>query len=155
MRWKFKRYSTRKKYTGFSEIKLYGKQQEAIQEFLYCKSKVCDHGFKAQFISGLMSPVIAFMTYLMVGSIAVFGAINAINGVMTVGNLQAFILLHLANLPTSFSTSNTAFSYDTIFVAAATVVAQILNEEDMVEHQTSESLKNARGNVTFEQRYLF
>lgn len=48
--------TVQEKYTGFSEIKLYGKQQEAIQEFRTANQKVCDHGFKAQFISGLMSP---------------------------------------------------------------------------------------------------
>ena len=142
--------TVQEKYTGFSEIKLYGKQQEAIQEFRTANQKVCDHGFKAQFISGLMSPLIAFMTYLIIGSIAVFGAINAINGVMTVGNLQAFIrYIWQIFQPLSQVTQLSATIQSS--VAAATRVAQILNEEDMVEHQTSESLKNAKGNVTFEQ----
>ncbi len=142
--------TVQEKYTGFSEIKLYGKQQESIAEFKSANQKVCEHGFKAQFISGLMSPLIAFMTYLIIGSIAVFGAINAINGVMTVGNLQAFIryiwqifqpLSQVTQLSSTIQSS----------VAAATRVAQILNEEDMIEHQTSESLKHAKGNVAFEQ----
>ena len=142
--------TVQEKYTGFSEIKLYGKQQEAIQEFQTANQQVCNHGFKAQFISGLMSPLIAFMTYVIIGSIAVFGAIDAINGVMTVGNLQAFIrYIWQIFQPLSQVTQLSATIQSS--VAAATRVAQILNEEDMVEHHTSESLKNAKGNVTFEQ----
>ena len=69
---------------------------------------------------------------------------------MTVGNLQAFIrYIWQIFQPLSQVTQLSATIQSS--VAAATRVAQILNEEDMVEHQTSESLKNAKGNVTFEQ----
>ncbi len=142
--------TVQEKYTGFSEIKLYGKQKEAIEEFQAANRQVCQHGFKAQFISGLMSPLIAFMTYLIIGSIAVLGAVNAINGVMTVGNLQAFIrYIWQIFQPLSQVTQLSATIQSS--VAAATRVAQILYEEDMQEQHTSESLANAKGNVSFEQ----
>ena len=78
-------------YTGFNEIKLYGKQDDVIKEFEDINEELCQTGFKAQFISSIMSPLISLVTYLGIGVIGVMGAVFAIAGTITVGNLQAFI----------------------------------------------------------------
>ncbi len=79
------------KFTGFNEIKLFGKQEDALTEFMNANEELCENGFKAQFISGLMSPLVAFVTYIGIGCVAIAGAFYAIGGIITVGQLQAFI----------------------------------------------------------------
>ena len=66
--------TVQEKYTGFLKLNYtMGNNKKPSKKFRTANQKYADHGFKAQFISGLMSPLIAFMTYLIIGSIAVFG----------------------------------------------------------------------------------
>ncbi len=137
-------------YTGFNEIKLYGKQNEAIEEFENINQQLCNTGFKAQFISSIMSPMISLISYLGIAAIGVIGGIYAISGVITVGNLQAFIrYIWQINQPLSqvtqlSSTIQSAF-------AAIERVSEILNEEEEIpDPENSVKLENPRGDVTFE-----
>ena len=137
-------------YTGFNEIKLYGKQNEAIEEFENINQQLCNTGFKAQFISSIMSPMISLISYLGIAAIGVIGGIYAISGVITVGNLQAFIrYIWQINQPLSqvtqlSSTIQSAF-------AAIERVSEILNEEEEIpDPENSVKIENPRGDVTFE-----
>ncbi|WP_461613455.1 ABC transporter ATP-binding protein [Clostridium sp. Marseille-QA1073] len=137
-------------YTGFNEIKLYGKQNEAIEEFENINQQLCNTGFKAQFISSIMSPMISLISYLGIAAIGVIGGIYAISGVITVGNLQAFIrYIWQINQPLSqvtqlSSTIQSAF-------AAIERVSEILNEEEEIpDPKNSVKIENPRGDVTFE-----
>lgn len=137
-------------YTGFNEIKLYGKQEEAIEEFESINEELCSTGFKAQFISSIMSPLISLVSYLGIAAIGVIGAFYSISGAITVGNLQAFIrYIWQINQPLSQVTQLSS----TIQSAFASIerVAEILNEEEEVpDSKTSVKLHNPRGNVTFQ-----
>lgn len=44
--------------------------------------ELCENGFKAQFISGLMSPLVAFVTYIGIGCVAIAGAFYAIGALL-------------------------------------------------------------------------
>ena len=46
-------------YTGFNEIKLYGKQEDSIKDFKEVNEELLENGFKAQFISSIMSPLVS------------------------------------------------------------------------------------------------
>ena len=48
-------------YTGFNELKLYGKEDDALNEFVKVNEELRETGFKAQFISGIMSPLISLV----------------------------------------------------------------------------------------------
>lgn len=137
-------------YTGFNEIKLYGKQDDAIAEFKEINEELCSNGFKAQFVSGIMSPLVSLTTYLGIASIAFIGPVYAVRGIITVGNLQAFIrYIWQINQPLSqitqlSSTIQSAF-------AALERVFEILNEkEEVKDPENPVKIKNLRGDVTFE-----
>ena len=78
-------------YTGFNEIKLYGKEEKVIEEFKNINEELYNTGFKAQFISSTMSPLVSLVSYIGIGGIGALGAIFVLGGKITVGNLQAFI----------------------------------------------------------------
>lgn len=137
-------------YTGFNEIKLYGKQDDAIKDFKTINEELCTTGFKAQFISSIMSPIISLITYLGISVTGIIGAIYAISGIITIGNLQAFVrYIWQINQPLSqvtqlSSTIQSAF-------AAIERVFEILNEEEQVQDkENSIKLENPKGKVTFE-----
>lgn len=137
-------------YTGFNEIKLYGKQEDAIREFGDINQELCSTGFKAQFISSIMSPLVSLVSYLGIAAIGVLGAINAISGIITVGNLQAFIrYIWQINQPLSQVTQLSS-AIQSAF-AAVDRVFEILNEEEEIpDKEDSIKLENPCGNVTFE-----
>jgi ATP-binding cassette subfamily B multidrug efflux pump len=137
-------------YTGFNEIKLYGKQDDAIEDFKNINEELCTTGFKAQFISSTMSPLVCLITYLGIAVTGVLGAIYAISGIVTVGNLQAFIrYIWQINQPLSQVTQLSS-AIQSAF-AAVERVFEILNEDEQVQDKkNSIKLENPRGNVTFE-----
>lgn len=137
-------------YTGFNEIKLYGKQEDAIKDFKNINEELCQTGFKAQFISSIMSPLVALITYLGISVTGIVGAIYAISGIITIGNLQAFVrYIWQINQPLSQVTQLSS----TIQAAFAAVerVFEILSEDEQVpDKENSVKLENPKGNVTFE-----
>lgn len=77
--------------TGFTVLKLYGREEASQEEFAQITDELQQVGFKASFISGLMMPVlhiVSDLTYLLV---AVLGGLQVIAGRLTVGNMQAFV----------------------------------------------------------------
>ncbi|ERK31607.1 ABC transporter ATP-binding protein [Clostridium intestinale] len=137
-------------YAGFNEIKLYGKQEDSIKEFQEINEELFNTGFKAQFISSIMSPVVSLIAYLTIAVVGIVGAMFTIAGALAVGNLQAFIrYIWQINQPLSqvtqlSSTIQAAFS-------AANRVFEILDEEEEVQDKKdSIKLDNPIGDVTFE-----
>jgi len=138
------------KFTGFNEIKLFGKQEDALTEFMNANEELCENGFKAQFISGLMSPLVAFVTYIGIGCVAIAGAFYAIGGIITVGQLQAFIrYIWQVNQPMSQITQLSSAIQSS--VAAVHRVFEFLNEEEESEEvELIKPDKEVYGNVSFE-----
>ena len=137
-------------YTGFNEIKLYGKQEDAIKEFMDVNEELRATGFKAQFISSIMSPLVGLVSYLGIAAVGVTGAITAIAGGITVGNLQAFIrYIWQINQPLSQVTQLSSAIQSA--VAAAHRVFEVLDEEEEIKDiEKTVKLDSPKGNVTFE-----
>ena len=137
-------------YTGFNEIKLYGKEEDAIEEFISINNELQLAGFKAQFISSTMGPLVSLVCYLGIATIGIVGAIISIAGGITVGNLQAFIrYIWQINQPLSQVTQLSS-AIQSAFAAVDRVV-EFLNEEEQVkDKENSIKLDKPKGNVSFE-----
>lgn len=137
-------------YTGFNELKLYGKEDDALENFMEVNEELCQTGFKAQFISSIMSPLISLVTYLGIAVVGILGSMTAIAGGITVGNLQAFIrYIWQINQPLSQVTQLSSAIQSA--VAAANRVFEFLDEkEEIKDPENAVKLENPKGNVTFE-----
>lgn len=78
-------------FSGYNEIILFGKQEESVKKFEKINENIRETAYKAQFLSYLMSPLLSLLTYLAIGVVSVIGTIYAIGGVITIGQLQAFV----------------------------------------------------------------
>lgn len=138
------------KFTGFNEIKLFGKQEDALEEFKQANVDLCQNGFQAQFISGLMSPMVSFITYIGIGCIAIVGALYAMTGVIVVGQLQAFIrYIWQVNQPLSQMTQLSGALQSA--VAAVHRVFEFLNEEEEQEDIHYSAIpEHVEGRVSFQ-----
>ena len=77
--------------TGFNVLKLFGREDRSLDYFKEITEDLQKVGFKANFISGLMMPVLnglSDLTYLIV---AVLGGLQVLAGRLTIGNMQAFV----------------------------------------------------------------
>lgn len=138
------------RYTGLTEIKLYGKQEDSIEQFKEINNDLCENGFKAQFISGLMSPLISLITYIAIVVVCILGATFAITGAITVGQLQAFIrYMWQLNEPLEQVTQLSA-SIQSAMAAARRVFEFLSETEEVPEACNPVKIDNVEGNVTFE-----
>ena len=77
--------------TGFSVLKVYGREQQTLEGFKKVNHRLKHFGFRASFISGLMMPLVQLTAYATYIGMAVLGSFYVITGVIVVGQLQAFI----------------------------------------------------------------
>jgi ATP-binding cassette, subfamily B, multidrug efflux pump len=78
-------------YTGHSLVKVFGRQREAAEEFRRENEDLFRSSFRAQFISGLIQPVMMFIGNLNYVLVAVVGGLRVASGAISLGEVQAFI----------------------------------------------------------------
>ena len=78
-------------FTGHNVVKVFGRQQAAIDAFDERNAKLYEASFRAQFISGLIQPVMNFVGNLNYVAVAVVGGLMVANGRISLGDVQAFI----------------------------------------------------------------
>jgi ATP-binding cassette subfamily B protein len=78
-------------YSGHSIVKVFGHQKEVEQDFRGENEAVYKASFGAQFVSGVIMPAMQFIGNLVYVAIAVVGGIQVANGVISIGDVQAFI----------------------------------------------------------------
>ena len=140
-------------YTGYKEIQLFNKQEEAVLDFEAVNEELRDNAFKAQFMSSLISPLVSMSTYLVIGVVAIIGCLLALNGSIQVGQIQAFVrYVWQVNDPMS-QVSNFSAQIQAAF-AALSRIAQILDEDELAEPQAPARLSEAPGTIVFEHVYF-
>ncbi|KUJ36387.1 ABC transporter ATP-binding protein [Streptomyces sp. NPDC093228] len=78
-------------YTGHTLVKVFGRQEESAQLFAEQNDKLYEAGFKAQFNSGVMQPLMMFVSNLNYVLVAVVGGLRVASGALSIGDVQAFI----------------------------------------------------------------
>lgn len=134
--------------SGFNVLKLYVREESSQEDFRDITRRLQQVGFKANFISGLMMPIlnaISDLTYLLV---AVIGAIQVLAGRLTVGNMQAFVqyvwqinqpIQNLSQLAGTLQSAKS--SLDRVF--------QVLDEPDEILGKNEALDKELTGQVSF------
>jgi ATP-binding cassette, subfamily B, multidrug efflux pump len=78
-------------FTGHAVVKAFGRQHEVEERFRTTNDALYDASFGAQFMSSLMQPTTMFLGNLQYVLVAVVGGLRVSSGVMTIGEVQAFI----------------------------------------------------------------
>lgn len=137
-------------YSGHLVVKAFGKEREVIQEFNRVNDVLYKSAWKSQFLSGLMQPVMMFVGNLGYVGVAISGAFLAINGTITIGDIQAFIV-YVKNFTQPMQQIAQVTNMMQSMMAAAERVFEFLEEEE--EDQITEnavSVENVEGVVDFE-----
>ncbi|MGH8951294.1 MAG: ABC transporter ATP-binding protein [Acidimicrobiia bacterium] len=78
-------------FTGHSLVKVFGRQREIQESFEVENEELFKASFSAQFLSGLIMPIMMFIGNLNYVIIAVLGGLRVASGTMSLGDVQAFI----------------------------------------------------------------
>ncbi|MEV8523036.1 MULTISPECIES: ABC transporter ATP-binding protein [unclassified Streptomyces] len=78
-------------YTGHALVKVFGRQQESANAFAEQNDALYEASFKAQFNSGVMQPLMMFVSNLNYVLVAVVGGLRVATGTLSIGDVQAFI----------------------------------------------------------------
>lgn len=78
-------------FSGQAVVRAFNKEGDVLAQFKKTNAELYESAWKSQFLSGLMMPVMNFVSNLGYVAVAIAGALFAIGGRITVGDIQAFI----------------------------------------------------------------
>ena len=78
-------------FSGHAIVKAFGREQAAIDQFNATNERLYESAWKSQFLSGMMRPVMDTIGNLGYVVVAIMGSVFAVQGIITVGDIQAFI----------------------------------------------------------------
>ena len=135
-------------YTGHQVVKLYSHEEQSIEQFEKVNEELYKVGWKAQFISGIIMPLMTLVNNIGYVFVAVGGGIMVAQGNMSIGDVQAFIQYSKSFGQPIVQTASIANLIQST-VAAAERVFEILDEaeESLVESGTE--LEIIKGEVSF------
>ena len=137
-------------YGGHLVIKAYNKEDEMIAQFNRTNDVLYTSAWKSQFLSGIMMPIMQFVGNLGYAAVALSGGMLAIRGVITIGDIQAFIQ-YVKSFTQPIQQIAQVTNQVQSMAAAAERVFEFLEEEEedqVVEHPAD--VTNVIGNVAFD-----
>ncbi|MDQ0796499.1 ABC transporter ATP-binding protein [Streptomyces sp. B1I3] len=138
-------------YTGHTLVKVFGRQEESARDFAEQNDALYEAGFRAQFNSGIMQPLMFFVSNLNYVLVAVVGGLRVASGALSIGDVQAFIqysrqfsmpLTQVASMANLLQSG----------VASAERIFELLDaEEQAPDPESAERPKELRGSVALEK----
>ena len=137
-------------YGGHTIVKAFNGENEAIKEFSKANKELYQSAWKSQFLSGLIFPVMNFIGNIGYVAVAILGGYLAIQGKITVGNIQSFIQYN-KQFTQPINQIAQVSSMLQAMVAAAERVFEFLEETEEVEDvENPKSTEGLKGNITFD-----
>lgn len=136
-------------YTGHRVVKAFGREKQSLAQFDELNEKLYESGWKAQYISGTIMPLMSFISNIGYVLICVIGGIMVTRGTVGIGGVQAFIqyarqfsqpITQLANISNIIQST----------IASAERVFEIMDEQEEEDQATATIARPVRGHVTFE-----
>lgn len=137
-------------FGGNSMIKAYNGEIFEASEFNKINSKLYNSGWKSQFLSSIMMPIMMFVGNLGYVIVAILGGYMAINGRITVGDIQAFIQ-YVKSFTQPLNQFAQIMNLLQSTVAAADRIFEFLDEEE-VDFNSNKKIddKEFKGRIEFE-----
>lgn len=136
-------------YAGHEVVKAFGHEGKSVETFTGMNDRLYEAGWKAQFISGIIMPLMGLINNLGYVFISVAGGILVTRRAITVGDIQAFIqysrqfgqpIMQLASIANILQST----------IASAERVFELLDEvEKEPDREEPARLPSPRGEITF------
>ena len=137
-------------FSGLTIVKAFNGEDKAREEFSKANSQLYKSAWKSQFLSGLMHPIMNFVSNIGYVGVAMAGGYLAIKGTITVGNIQSFIQYN-KQFTQPINQIAQVSSMLQAMVAATERIFEFLEQDEEVEtNKPGVTTKGLRGNIKFE-----
>ena len=136
-------------YGGHNVIKVFNAESNELQKFEIDNELLHEANWKSGFFSGLMHPIMTFIGNIGYVVVALVGGYLAVNGVITVGNIQSFIQYNRQFTHPIMRIAQVSNVLQSMIAAAERVFDFLAEEEEIIETANPESTENLIGNVEF------
>lgn len=138
-------------YEGHTVIKAFDKEADTIQTFETLNDTLYENSWKAQFCSSIMMPVTQFLTNIGYVAVVIVGAVQVMQGTLTIGKIQSFIqYLRQFSMPIT-QTAQIANILQATAAAAERVFEFLDAEEEIPEAEPAQFPAKVTGHVEFKQ----
>ena len=141
---------TEEMYTGHKIVKAFGHEQDAIETFGKINDKHYAAAWKAQFLSGMMYPMMNFISNIGYVLIAVVGGIYAAQKLLGLGDITAFIQYSRSFSMPIIQTANIANVIQSTIACAERVFEVLDEEEEIADPEDAKIIALPRGDVKFD-----
>lgn len=142
-------------YGAHMIMKAFNGEEKSVAEFEELNDQLYDSAWKSQFLSGLMQPISTFVGNLGYVGVAILGGYLAMNGSITVGDIQSFITyVRSFNQPISMIAQNMNILQSTA-AAAERVFAFLEEEEEVPECENPVEIYDADGHTDIQGQVTF
>ena len=136
-------------YAGHQVMRVFNGEKASVEKFNSINEDLYESAWNAQFLSGLMHPLMTFVGNLGYVGVSVVGGWLAINGSLKVGDIQAFIqYVQQFNQPIA-QTANIANVMQSTAAAAERVFEFLEEPEQSANPKKPTLLKSPKGEVEF------
>ncbi|WCF11359.1 ABC transporter ATP-binding protein/permease [Paenibacillus thiaminolyticus] len=137
-------------YTGHKIIKAFGHEEKSVAAFDGINEKLTESGFRAQFISGMIMPLMTFIGNIGYVLICVVGGVLVTQRSLQIGDIQAFIQYARQFTQPIAQTANIANIIQST-VASAERVFEVLDEaEEVPDASAAKTIAHPAGQVRFD-----
>lgn len=137
-------------YTGHKIVRAFGHEQKSINEFREINKRLYNSGWRAQFVSGIIFPLLNFISNIGYVLICIVGGLMVTKKKIEVGDIQSFIQYARQFTQPIVQTANISNIIQST-IASAERVFELLDEaEEVPDKENAVEISNPRGEVKFE-----
>ena len=136
-------------YGGHTIVKAFNGEQQEIEKFEKANKELYSSGWKSQFLSGLMHPVMNFIGNVGYVVVAVLGGYLAVQGKITVGNIQSFIQYNKQFTQPIMQIAQVSGMLQSMVAAAERVFEFLEEPEEVEENDKGIDTSKLKGNIEF------
>ena len=137
-------------YTGHNVVKAFGHEQESIATFEAVNNDLYQAGWKAQFMSGVMFPLMNFISNLGYVFIAVLGGVYVTRNLLNLGDITAFIQYSRSFSMPIIQTASIANVIQSTMACAERVFTVLDEPEEKPDADDAIVIAEPRGAITFD-----
>lgn len=134
-------------FTGHNEVKAFGYEKKAIKEFDEINDRLYNVGLRAQFLSGMLGPILNFTNNLGYVFICVIGGYLILNKGAGIGAITVFMLYSKIFLQPIIDMSNIINQMQSS-LASAERVFEIVDEKEEIPDNAATEIKDVKGYVS-------
>ena len=137
-------------YGGLTIVKAFNGEEKAIKEFEKANDTLYHSAWRSQFLSGLMFPIMDFIANVGYVAVAIIGGYFAIQGTITVGNIQSFIQYNKQFTRPINQIAQISAMIQAMIAAAERIFEFLDEKEEMETTKDEKTTDELEGNVKFD-----